>query len=377
LLPLIGAIAAGNTCVIKPSEVAGETAILLEDLVPRYLDKQAFAVVNGAVPETTALLKERWDLIFYTGNNVVAKIIYEAAAKYLTPVVLELGGKSPVYVDSSSDIDLVSRRLIWGKWTNCGQTCIAPDYVMCTKDVEAKLLERMKVTLKEFYGDNIQASPDMGRIINGRHFQRVKNLMSSGKIAIGGNMDEKDNYIEPTVVVDCKPSDPAMTEEIFGPVLPFMTVQNEDEAIAHINANEKPLAMYIFSKNRKITDKFLKRTSSGGVTVNDIMMHAAVPVLPFGGVGHSGTGAYHGKFSFDAFSHKRGCMVRAQNMEFVNKLRCPPYTDQKLNILTWVMKKNPKRGGIAGFLPILVAGLAIAFVMKMLGMDRFVPASFK
>jgi aldehyde dehydrogenase (NAD+) len=373
LLPLVGAISAGNTCVLKPSEVAPATATLLEELVPKYLDRQAFAVVNGAIPETTALLKERWDLIFYTGNNVVAKIIYEAAAKYLTPVVLELGGKSPVYVDPSSDIDLVSRRLIWGKWTNCGQTCIAPDYVMCTKEIQEKLIERIRENLKSFYGDNIQDSPYMGRVINGRHMQRVKNLMSSGRVAIGGKIDEQDKYIEPTVLADCKPDDPAMTEEIFGPVLPFMTVKNVDEAIDFVNSREKPLAMYLFGKNKAVNEKFIANTSSGGVTVNDTMMHAAVATLPFGGVGHSGVGAYHGKFSFDCFSHKRACMIRPQSMEVVNNLRYPPYTDRKLNLLSWVMKKPAKRSGIASFLPVVVAGLAIAFVMKMLGFEKYIP----
>jgi len=366
--PMIGAIAAGNCVVLKPSEVAENTANVLEQLIPRYLDKECFHVINGAVPETTALLKERWDHIFYTGNNVVAKIVYEAAAKHLTPVVLELGGKSPVFIDETSDLDLVSRRLVWGKFMNCGQTCIAPDYVLCPKSVETSLVEKMKKTLKDFYTENPQKSDSFGRIINNRHFHRVKNLLTSGRIVIGGDMDESDNFISPTVIVDVKPTDPVMQQEIFGPALPFMNVNNEDEAIAFINSRDKPLALYVFSKDKKVINKILTRTSSGGTTVNDTIMHAGLPTLPFGGVGPSGMGAYHGKRSFDVFSHQRGVMVKKQSMEMMNDLRYPPYTDGKQRMIEMVMRKNPKSGGgLLSYLPLALIGLFLGFILKFLG----------
>jgi len=367
--PMIGAIAAGNCVVLKPSEVAENTAITLEKLINQYMDRECVHVINGAVPETTALLKERWDYIFYTGNNVVAKIVYEAASKHLTPVTLELGGKSPVYIDDTSDMDLVARRLVWGKFTNCGQTCIAPDYVMCDKKTEAKLLESCKKSISDFYSKNPKGSDGYGRIVNGRHFNRVKNLMTSGQTVIGGEMDEDSNFISPTVIVDVKPTDPIMQQEIFGPVLPFMTVKNEDEAIDFINSRDKPLALYVFSKNKEVVDKILNRTSSGGTTVNDTLMHITVDTLPFGGVGPSGIGAYHGKFTFETYSHKRAVMKRSQNMEMVNDLRYPPYTDKKQRFIEMVMKKKVRTGSgsIRKFLPVALLGIVIGVVLKLLG----------
>lgn len=353
LAPVIGALAAGNCVVLKPSEVSEHTSALLERLCPLYLDKDAFRVVNGGVPETTELLKEQFDYIFYTGNSHVAKIIYQAAAQYLTPVTLELGGKSPVFVDDSSDLDLVARRLMWGKFANCGQTCIAPDYVLCTPGVQGSLIQRCKTVLESFYGSDPKASDSYGRIINNRHFNRVRTMLdaTSGRVAVGGIMDERANYISPTLLSDIALNDAIMKDEIFGPILPFIDVKDADEAIEIINNREKPLAMYVFSNQKKTIERFLSRTSSGGVCVNDTLMHLSVINLPFGGVGNSGVGSYHGKFSFDTFSHNRGCLVRAQNMEKMNDLRYPPYTEKKSGMIAWLMKKTVKSDKMLGIFP--------------------------
>ncbi|XP_050407968.1 aldehyde dehydrogenase, dimeric NADP-preferring isoform X1 [Patella vulgata] len=374
LLPLVGAIAAGNCCVIKPSELAHNIAILLEKLINKYMDNECIRVVNGGVQETTALLKERFDQIFYTGNNVVAKIVMEAAAKHLTPVVLELGGKSPVYVDKGVDMLTVAKRLMWGKTCNSGQTCIAPDYVMCTAEVQNELIEKIKMVIDQFYDGNAATSECYGRIINDRHFQRVKSMLKSGVIVIGGDIKEDERFISPTVIKDVKPTDTVMQSEIFGPVLPIMPVINEDQAIDYINDGEKPLAMYVFSNNNKIVDKFLQQTSSGGVTVNDTVIHAGVMTLPFGGVGHSGTGSYHGKFSFDAFSHKRSVLKRTLAMDFINAVRYPPYTDRKFSVINFLTGKKPKRTGILSylpFLPLVLFGAFLAFIYKNVGLEAF------
>jgi len=362
--PMIGALAAGNCVVLKPSEMAEATAELLERIIPKYLDKDCVRVVNGGVAETTALLKERFDYILYTGNSMVGKIIYEAAAKHLTPVTLELGGKCPVYIDASSDLELTARRVMWGRMVNCGQTCIAADYIMCTKEIQDKLIPLFKAALKEYYGEDPQKSKSFGRVINGRHFKRLQGLLSSGTVAIGGQSDEQDKYIAPTVLTNVKPTEPAMRDEIFGPILAMMPVADLEEAIQFINSREKPLALYVFTKEPGVTQKILDRTSSGGVTVNDVTMHAAVNTLPFGGVGNSGIGAYHGKFTFDTFSHRRAVLEKKQSMEFVNKMRYPPYSNDKLKKLSWIMTKQPAKKGIRAWLPLILLGIVLGIALK-------------
>ncbi|XP_071992513.1 aldehyde dehydrogenase family 3 member A2 isoform X2 [Engystomops pustulosus] len=365
LQPVVGAIAAGNAVVIKPSEVAEHTAKLLEKIVPRYLDKELYPVVNGGVPETTKLLAERFDHIFYTGNTSVGKIIMQAAAKFLTPVTLELGGKSPCYIDKDCDIDIASRRITWGKFVNCGQTCIAPDYVLCDKSIQGKLIEKIKETLKEFYGENPKESQDYERIINQRHFKRVLGLLQGEKVAIGGEHEESSCYIAPTVLIDVKPNAKVMQEEIFGPLLPIITVKDVDEAIQFINQKEKPLALYAFANDKKIIKKIISQTSSGGVTGNDVFMHFTVAELPFGGVGNSGIGAYHGKHSFDTFSHKRSCLIKSLSMEGVNKLRYPPYTQKKVDWAKFLLmgKVNKKKLGLV-LLPFVAVVAAV--ILKMI-----------
>ena len=368
--PMIGALAAGNCVVLKPSEVSPSTAKFLEEVIPKYFDQECVKVVNGGVPETTELLKERFDYIFYTGNSQVGRIIYQAASKHLTPLTLELGGKSPVFIDDTCDIEIVAKRVIWAKFVNSGQTCIAPDYVLCVDSIQDRFIEACKKTMDVFYGENPEKSESLGRMINERHFNRVKSLMlSGGRIVQGGKSDEKTKFIEPTIIVDVKPTDPVMQEEIFGPLLPVVTIKNADEAISFINARDKPLALYVFSKDKKIAKRFLSSTSSGDVVVNDLFVHMSIPSLPFGGIGASGFGGYHGKFSFEAFSHKKGCLVRAQAMEKLNDFRYPPYTDTKLKVMDWILKKAPKsdRSMFLISLPFVLIGIVLGFIMKVLG----------
>ncbi|CAG5116347.1 unnamed protein product, partial [Candidula unifasciata] len=364
ILPLIGAIAAGNCAVLKPSELAEATATFFAETIPKYLDTNSFRVVTGGVPETTALLKERFDLIFYTGNSAVGKIVMRAASEYLTPVVLELGGKSPAYVDRNIDVDLVARRLAWGKFCNAGQTCVAPDYVLCPPEVQDSLIASLKTVIKDFYTEDPKQSDSFGRIINERHYQRLQKLKKSSTIAFEGEDDEKDKFISPTILKDVKLTDPAMQEEIFGPILPIVPVQNHLEAIEVINSREKPLALYVFTNNKNMVQDFKDKTSSGGLLVNDTVVHAGLTTLPFGGVGNSGIGAYHGKHSFDAFSHNKAVLEKSLAFDQINNLRYPPYTDKKYSWVSWMMKKKIKKTGFSALFPFVVMGAMFAFFFK-------------
>ncbi|NWS21921.1 AL3A2 dehydrogenase, partial [Pachyramphus minor] len=330
--PLIGAIAAGNAVVVKPSEVSENTAKLVADLLPQYLDRELYPVVTGGVPETTELLTQRFDHILYTGNSAVGKIVMAAAAKHLTPVTLELGGKSPCYIDKDCDLAVACRRITWGKYMNCGQTCIAPDYILCDPSIQSQVVENIKATLQEFYGEDVKASPDYERIVNKRHFKRIVGLLEGQKIAHGGERDEASCFIAPTILTDVSPDSKVMEEEIFGPVLPIVTVKSVEEAIEFINCREKPLALYVFSNNKKLIRRVISETSSGGMTANDVLMHSVVSDLPFGGVGNSGMGAYHGRYSFETFSHRRACLIRDLKLEVVNKLRYPPGSQEKVDL---------------------------------------------
>ncbi|XP_059175799.1 aldehyde dehydrogenase family 3 member B1-like [Physella acuta] len=367
MLPLIGAIAAGNCAVIKPSEMAEASAKFIEEYLPKYVDNDCIRVINGAVKETTELLKLRFDHIFYTGNSMVGKIVMEAAAKYLTPVILELGGKSPVYVDKDTNLEVVARRLCWGKFCNAGQTCIAPDYVMCPRDIQDELIKNVKSSIEEFYTKDPKSSDSFGRIINQRHFQRLQNLKKGGTVAYEGEDDEKECYICPTVFKDVKLTDPIMQEEIFGPLLPLVPVKDHDEAIDIINGREKPLSLYIFTNNKHIKDDFRLKTSSGALVINDTVVHAGLPSLPFGGVGNSGMGSYHGKFSFDAFSHNKPVLDKSLGMDQVNALRYPPYTEKKLGWIRWIMQKKVKKTGFLGFMPFVAIGLVFSMFFKVIG----------
>ncbi len=333
LAPLIGALAGGNCVVVKPSEVAPASSAVMARLLPKYLDRDCVRIVEGGVDETTALLAQRWDHIFYTGNGTVGRIVLAAAAQHLTPVTLELGGKSPVLVDADVDLDVAARRIVWGKFFNAGQTCVAPDYVLVHAAQEQPLLTRLRATLREFYGEDPRQSPDYGRIVNARHHSRLVALLGSGEVVAGGHSDAADRYLAPTVLRNVAVDSPVMADEIFGPILPVIPVPNLDAAITFVNAREKPLALYVFSKNGATIDKVVAETSSGGVCINDAVAHLIPPELPFGGVGGSGMGAYHGRFGFDTFTHQKGVLDRAT---FVDPaLRYPPYSETKLK---WVKR---------------------------------------
>ncbi|XP_072738605.1 aldehyde dehydrogenase family 3 member A2 isoform X1 [Ciconia boyciana] len=360
--PLIGAIAAGNAVVVKPSEISENTARLMADLLPQYLDRELYPVITGGVPETTELLEQRFDHILYTGNSRVGKIVMAAAAKHLTPVTLELGGKSPCYIDKDCDLAVACRRITWGKYMNCGQTCIAPDYILCDPSIQSKVVENIKTTLQEFYGEDVKSSPDYERIINKHHFRRILGLLEGQKIAHGGEADEASCFIAPTVLTDVSPESKVMEEEIFGPVLPILTVKSVDEAIEFINGREKPLALYVFSNNKKLIKRVISETSSGGVTGNDVIMHFFLSTLPFGGVGNSGMGAYHGKHSFETFSHHRACLIKDLKMEGTNKLRYPPGSWKKVDWAKFFILKRFNKGRV-GLVVLALLGLVAVVVM--------------
>ncbi|XP_072495456.1 aldehyde dehydrogenase family 3 member B1 isoform X3 [Notamacropus eugenii] len=265
-----------------------------------------------------------------------------AASKYLTPLTLELGGKNPCYVDNNCDLQNVANRVAWFRFFNAGQTCVAPDYVLCSRETQEKLLPALQRAVTQFYGQDPQNSPDLARIINDKHFHRLQGLLGNGRAAIGGQSDEQERYIAPTVLVDVKETDPVMQEEIFGPILPIFNVQSIDEAIAFIRKREKPLALYAFSNDSKVVHRMLEQTSSGGFCGNDGFMHMTLTTLPFGGVGNSGMGMYHGKFSFDTFSHQRSCLLRSSGMEKLNSLRYPPYAERSLGLLLSMVEISRK-----------------------------------
>ena len=329
--PLIPAIAAGNCALCKPSEIAPKSSALMAELIPKYLDGDAVRVVEGAVDETTALLKLRFDHIVYTGGAAVGKIVMRAASEHLTPVTLELGGKSPCVIDRGADLKSAARRIIWGKCINSGQSCIAPDYVLVSPEQRDELVAAIKVELDSMYGDDRLGSADYANIINSRHFKRLKSLLDSGHVAIGGRVDESKNRIEPTVLVDVAPDSAVMQEEIFGPILPILTVADLDEAMAFILDRDKPLAAYLFTKNKTSEKRFVASISSGNMCINDVIMFMAVHELPFGGVGMSGMGQYHGKIGFDRLSHLKAVMKRSLLPE--PPVRFAPYSQLKMKLL--------------------------------------------
>lgn len=308
LAPLVGALAAGNTAVVKPSELAPATSAAIARLLPRYLDQDVVAVVEGAVPETTALLEQRFDHIFYTGNGVVGRIVMAAAAKHLTPVTLELGGKSPVVVEEGVDLAATAQRLARGKFMNAGQTCVAPDYVLAIGDTAAALEAELSTAVHAIYGEDPSADPEYGRIVNERHFDRLAALLDSGRVVTGGVQDRASRYLAPTVLADVAPDAPVMREEIFGPILPIVAVPDLDAAIAFINDRDKPLALYAFTDSELTKQRLTEETSSGALAFGLPVSHLAIPELPFGGVGESGMGRYHGEYSIDTFSHTKAIL---------------------------------------------------------------------
>lgn len=322
--PLVGAIAAGNTAVIKPSEMAPQTSALIKKLISENFSPDYLAVVEGGVEITQELLSQPFDYIFFTGSTRVGKVVMEAAAKHLTPMTLELGGKSPCIVESSAKLNATAKRLVWGKFFNAGQTCIAPDYVLVDSKLYQALVDKMKVQIRTFYGEDPQKSPDYGRIVNEVHFKRLSAYLKEGKILSGGRSEASDLYIEPTLLGDLPAGASVMEEEIFGPVLPILPYENLDQALDQIRRRPKPLALYLFTEDKDVEKKVLGSTSFGGGCVNDAIAHFAASDLPFGGVGASGFGAYHGRKSFETFSYPRSVLKRSTRIDI--PVRYPPYS---------------------------------------------------
>ncbi len=333
LSPLIGAISAGNTVVIKPSEISHHTSLVIERMLSQDKYKNYITVVQGGVEETTKLIQKRFDYIFYTGSTPVGKIIMEAAAKNLTPVTLELGGKSPTVVTKFANLKIAARRTLWGKLMNAGQTCIAPDYIYVDETIKPQFIECLQSEVKSLYGSDPKKSNDFGRIISERHFDRLTSLIPQNCL-IGGESEKEIKYIAPTVF-EANENDPIMQDEIFGPLLPILTYKDTSEAVKKIKEKEKPLAFYLFSDNNSEINYFKNEISSGGMCINDTLIHIANGKLPFGGVGHSGMGAYHGHFSFETFSHKKSVVHRKSYLDV--KLKYPPYCG-KLKIVRWLLK---------------------------------------
>ncbi|MCF8367164.1 MAG: aldehyde dehydrogenase [Bacteroidales bacterium] len=329
--PVIGAMAAGNTVLLKPSEIAPSCSAALAKILNAAFDPGYFYVLEGGIAETQALLKHKFDTIFFTGSTRVGKIIYKAAAENLTPVTLELGGKSPCIVDQDAAIKVAARRIAWGKFINAGQVCIAPDYLLVHKNVKDLLIEKIKEYLIQFYGEDPQQSPDYVRIGSRPNFEKLKSLIDPAKVYYGGQSDEKDLYIAPTILNNVSWEDKVMQEEVFGPVLPVLVFDDFMETIALLKKLPKPLALYYFGHNKGKQNLILNELSFGGGTINDVVMHISNPGLPFGGVGNSGFGSYHGKKGFETFSHHKSIMKRADWIDL--PLKYPPYSTGKLNVI--------------------------------------------
>ncbi|RUO60477.1 aldehyde dehydrogenase family protein [Pseudidiomarina insulisalsae] len=333
LSPLIAALAAGNCAVVKPSELAPRTAAILARLLPDYLSSEAVRVVTGGADVAQQLLAERFDHIMYTGGGRVGRIVMEAAAQHLTPVTLELGGKSPAVVLDDADIKIAARRIAWGKWLNAGQTCIAPDYVLVAEGIKQDFISALRQATDAFYGDDASDANDYGRIVNEKHWERLVSYLDQGTVVHGGDYDRQTRYLAPTILDDVALDSAVMEEEIFGPVLPVLSVPNLASAIEFIRERDKPLALYGFSASARSLQQLTEQTHAGNQCNNDTLMFMLNPELPFGGVGNSGMGRYHGKFGFDTFSHHKAVMQRP--FWFDPNFRYPPYTSFKQKLLRW------------------------------------------
>ncbi|MEO9891778.1 aldehyde dehydrogenase [Aurantibacter sp.] len=321
--PLISAVAAGNTVVLKPSEVTTHTAAVISEIVSAVFEPEHVTVVEGGVDVSQKLLDQKWDYIFFTGSTRVGKIVYQSAAKHLTPVTLELGGKNPTIVDESAALNLAAKRIVWGKFLNAGQTCIATDYILVHKSVKEKLIEALKQNIIKCYGKNIEESQDYARTVNQKHLNGLKEMLEGQEIIFGGEFNNQDNYLAPTLVNEPNLDSKLMHGEIFGPILPIIAYETEADIAKHIMIYGKPLATYVFSKRKKFQEKILKTYSFGGGAINDTVIQITNKKLPFGGVGASGIGAYHGRMSFDLFSHHKAIIKKAN--WFDAPLRYPPY----------------------------------------------------
>ncbi|MDA3905986.1 MAG: aldehyde dehydrogenase [Bacteroidales bacterium] len=335
ILPAVSALAAGNTVVIKPSELSLNASQAMAKIINDNFEEEILHVIEGGVEETTVLLKHPFDFIFYTGSTAVGKIIMHAASENLTPVALELGGKSPAIIDADANIKMAAKRIVWGKFLNGGQTCVAPDYLLVHQSIKKELILEIENQIKLIHGENPMYSEAFVRIINHRHFQRLIKLIDKEKIIIGGNTCENELYIDPIVLDNISFDDEVMQEEIFGPILPIITYEDLDWAIAQIKDRPKPLALYLFSNTKKVQQKVLQEISFGGGAINDVIMQLANSKLPFGGVGHSGMGNYHGEYGFKTFSHHKS-IIKKTNW-FEPWFKYPPYTKGKLELIRKIL----------------------------------------
>ncbi len=336
LIPAITAIAAGNTVIIKPSELSEHTSAVMCKLINENFDSGLLYVKEGSVKETTELLEQRFDKIFFTGSTAVGRIVMQAAANHLTPVTLELGGKSPVFVLPDASLKMTAKRIAWGKFLNAGQTCVAPDYVLVHKDIKEKLLQELKKQVEIIHGNEPKGKETYVRIINKRHFDRLNKLIHRDKIYYGGETDEEQLYISPTILDNISFDDKVMEDEIFGPILPVIEFDNLDDIITKVKSRPNPLALYVFSNKNKIKQRLIKEISFGGGTVNDTILHLSNSKLPFGGKGFSGTGNYHGKAGFDTFSHKKSILFKG--LWFEPFLKYTPYNKFKMKLLKWIIE---------------------------------------
>lgn len=339
LSPVIGALAAGNAVVLKPSELAPATSELIARVIPDVLDSRGIAVVEGAADETTALLAERFDHIFYTGNGRVGRIVARAAAEHLTPITLELGGKSPAYVDETVLLGDAAKRIAWGKFMNAGQTCVAPDYVLARPAVLKRLEPLLSDAIHELYGSATKVNPDYGRIVNDAHFERLTGYLADGEIVTGGEHDAAARFIAPTVLAGVSRDSAVMRDEIFGPILPLVEVDGLDDALAFVNGRDKPLAAYVFSDDAHVRERWERETSSGALNFGVPVLHLVAPELPFGGVGASGMGAYHGELSFRVFSHDKPVLTKPLRPDTLAATVMPPFTAAKDGLVRkWLRK---------------------------------------
>ena len=337
LCPVIAAVAAGNQVVLKPSELTPNTAAIIQKIINDVFPEDHVSVIQGNAEVATQLLEQRWDYIFFTGSVAVGKIVAQAAAKNLTPVTLELGGKNPCIVDETANLQLAAKRIVWGKFINAGQTCIAPDYILVHQKSKAQFIDYLKAEITNAYGENPEISPDFARIINGRNWSRLIEMIEPDKVIFGGQYNNETNYLAPTLIEENNLDSLIMQDEIFGPLLPIVTYTEESEIEAIITKYEKPLGLYIFSERKKFCDAIIAKYSFGGGCINDTMVHFSNKKLPFGGVGHSGIGAYHGKLSFDIFSHHKGVVKKATWIDL--PLRYAPYKGKLATvkkILNWL-----------------------------------------
>lgn len=334
--PLIASLAAGNCVILKPSEISKNTERIIAKMITEHFDDRSVSVICGGPDAAQKLLEQKFDHIFFTGGDTVGKIVMKAAAQHATPVTLELGGKSPCVVDENCNLERAAKRITWGKFLNCGQTCVAPDFLLVHKNAKEKLIREMKKWIEKFYGERPCDSADYGRIINEPHFDRLSKLLKEGKVVLGGQTNREELYISPSVIENIPENAGLMNEEIFGPILPILEFNNVSGAIDLINKNPKPLALYIFSQDKGFQQRIISETSSGGVCINDTIVHITAPNLPFGGVGNSGFGRYHGKAGFDTFSNPKS--VFRQTMLFDIPKRFPPADELGFKILRYLLK---------------------------------------